>query len=305
MEYSFEDFSDASKQTNISIFTDVEDTSPKDMPLEFWLLNTINPQDEDLKAKVLKYRNTFDKSIKTSLPCATISASFDKKRSLDNIKKKNKLICIDVDRHTKSKKRKCNECVDMTLVKEMFAMHPCTYYCGLSVGGDGIYAIIRIEDENQLGKYFKMFEESLARIGINIDVSCKDYTRLRFYSYDPNAYFNPDALYYKAPKELVKKEVKTQNGYGLSDVEKVEKVISLIEEANMDITCNYDHWIKVGAALYEGFGDSGIDYFHRVSSNYPDYDAKETNKKWESCRRMNKIKLSAFFWVANEYGIRY
>ena len=295
------------KLTKISIFNNVEDTVPKDFYLESWLLNTIEPSEEDsyLKEKVLKYRESFDPEIKKSLPCCTVSSTFQGKRSLDNIKQKNKLICLDIDRHTKSKKRKCNECVDMLLVKELFSQHPCTIYCGLSVSGDGIYAILRIEDENKLQEFFSMFEESLARIGINIDASCKDYTRLRFYSYDPDAYFNPKALYYAAPKVKEPPVIKPTSSYSISDAEKVEKIIKILEETNMDITQSYEDWVKIGAALYEGFGDSGNGYFHRVSSFYPDYEFKATERKWANCRTMNKIKLAAFFYVANSYGVRY
>ena len=54
MEINFEDFVDV-KKTEISIFSNVEDNVPKSMPLEYWLLNTIKPQDEDLKNKVKDY----------------------------------------------------------------------------------------------------------------------------------------------------------------------------------------------------------------------------------------------------------
>lgn len=293
------------KTTQISIFKGVEDNVPKDFELEAWLLNTINPIDENLKESVLKYRETFDPQIKKELPCCTISASFKDRRSLDNIVRKNKLICLDVDRHTKSKKKKCNLCVDMLLVKEMFMEHPCTLYVGKSVSGDGIYAIIRIYDEERLVEYFENFKESLSRIGVNIDESCKDYTRLRIYSYDPDAYFNPDALYYRLPKK--KEEKKPVHGVHISksDAEKVEKIIQVLESTSMDITQSYEDWVKIGAALYNGFGDSGITYFHKVSSFYSDYDPKETDRKWEQCKRMTKIKMNSFFYVADSYGVRY
>lgn len=291
--------------TEISIFANVEDVVPKTMYLESWLANTIHPNDADLKEKVLKYRETFDPEIKKSLPCCTISATFEGKRSLDNIKKKNRFICLDIDRHSKSKKRKCNQCVDMLLVKELFMAHPCTLYCGLSVSGDGIYAIIKIEDENKLTDFFNMFDESLSRIGINIDASCKDYTRLRFFSYDPDAYFNPNALQYAAPKEKIPPKLKPTNSYSISDAEKVEKIIKVLEDTHMDITQSYEDWVKIGAALYEGFGDTGNDYFHRISSFYPDYDYKATERKWNNCKKMNKIKLDSLFYVASSYGVRY
>lgn len=291
-------------ETEISMFYDVKDVIPKYYTLEAWLEQTINPPVE-LEEAVLKYRETFDKKLKEDLPCCTISAAFNEKRSLDNIKHKNKLICIDIDRHTKSKKKKCNLCIDMLLVKEMFINHPCTVYCGYSVSGDGIYAILRIHNENELEKYFNLFKENLSRLGINIDDVCKDYTRLRFFSVDREAYYNPDALYYKAPEEKKERKPTPKEYISKTDTEKVEKIIEIINQTGIDITQSYEDWVKVAAALNDGFGDTGLQYFHQVSMNHPDYDPKETDKKYFNCSKMNKIKLAAFFYVANSYGVRY
>jgi hypothetical protein len=301
---NFEDIENY-QETPVSLFRNVEDNAPKEFTLERWLLNTINPVDQDLKEKVEQYRETYDKEIKKKLPCITISATFNGRRSLDNIVQKNKLICIDVDRHSKSKKKKCNLCVDMLLVKEMFMAHPCTLYCGKSVGDDGIYAIIRIEEEERLSEYFDYFRDSFARIGVNIDESCKDYTRLRIFSYDPEAYFNPKALLYRLPKKEPEKKPQRKEHISQTDAEKVEKIIAVLEQTSMDITQSYEDWIKIGAALNDGFGDMGRDYFHKISSFYSDYDYKETEKKWGQCQKMTKIKLAALFYVASSYGVRY
>lgn len=286
------------------MFRTVKDKIPEYYTLDDWLLQTINPP-PDLEKAIETYRRTFDKSIKEDLPCCTISAAFHTERNLNNIKHKNNFICLDIDRTTKAKKKRCNQCIDMLLVKEFFMNHPCTYYCGYSCGGDGVYVILRIHDENKLAEYFEYFRNQLSRIGINIDESCKDYTRLRFFSVDKEAYYNPDAKFYKLEE---KKEVKpSARHFGItkSDTDKVEKIIELINSTGMDITQSYDDWVKVGAALYDGFGDTGLTYFHQVSSNHPEYDPREVDKKYHSCSKMNKIKLAAFFYVASSYGLRY
>ena len=288
----------------VSIFKHVKDNIPKEYDLDVWLQATINPNPE-LEQAVEEYRKTHDKQLKNRLPCVTISASFHTERNLNNVIQQNNLICIDVDRYSKSKKKKCNMCVDMLLVKEMFMSHPSTLYTGYSCGGDGVYAIIKIADAQQLPKYFEHFRNNLSRIGINIDESCKDYTRLRFFSVDRQAYYNPDATVYKiAEPKPIQKPVA---GFHISktDIEKVEKIIEIIQHNGIDITGSYDDWVKIGAALADAFGDSGIDYFHAVSSQHPEYDYKETVNKFNSCKKLNRIKLSSFFYVADSYGIRY
>lgn len=291
--------------TEISLFSDVGDTTPKDFYLEKWLFQTLNPIDET-EDKVNSYRETFDKKIKETIPCVTISASFGNYRNLENIKKKNRLICIDIDRYTKSKRKKCNTCVDMQLAKELFMQHPSTLYTGFSCSGDGIYAILRIYDAEKLDEYFEYFKEKFARIGLNIDESCKDYTRLRFFSVDKEAYFNPNAKYYKIP-EPKKTENRTGNGNSnhKDNQKKIEDLCDVIERAAIDITSSYDDWMKIGAALYNEFGDYGISYFHRISKFHPDYSVKECEKKFNQCRRVTSVKINTLFYIASSYGVRY
>lgn len=289
--------------TEISIFKDVSDIEPKPFHLEKWLFQTRKPF-KDVLSNIENYRNTFDKKLKESLPCCTISASFDKVRNLGNIKKKNNVICIDIDRFTKSKRRKCNTCVDMQLVKEMFAEHPSTLYAGFSCSGDGVYAILRIFDSEKLDEYFEHFKEKFARIGLNIDESCKDYTRLRFFSVDEDSYFNPNAKMYKIP-EKKKEEKKSETQSVLDNRDKIEQLCQVIEKNVIDITSSYDDWIKIGAGLYNEFGDQGIEYFHRISKYHPDYSVKECERKFNQCRKMSGIKLNTLFYIASSYGVRY
>lgn len=293
----------------ISYFKDVKDTKPKDFDLDEWLLNTINPP-ADLKGKVSKYRKLQSKNLKSQIPCVTISATFKKVRNLKHIKKKNPFIVLDIDRFAKSKTAPCNLCLDFEKAKELFSSFPSCYYVGYSVSSDGkeikdgLYAVIKLKKGTPLKKAFKHFKKRLQRVGINIDASCKDYTRLRFFSVDKNAYYNKNAKAFSIPK---KRKIKASNSGVVSktDTDKVEAIIGLIEQNSIDITSNYQDWIKVAGALYNAFGENGRDYFHRVSRFYPDYKAKATNRKFDNCTNMKSVNLSSFFYVADKNGIRY
>jgi hypothetical protein len=297
-------------KTKISFFNNVSDTQPKSMSLDNWLSKTINPDDK-LKKQVLKYRLLKSDNLKRQIPCVTISASFKKVRNLDNIKKKNQFIVLDIDRFAKSKTAKCNLCLDFERTKKMFMNFPSCYYVGYSVSSngndsqDGMYAIIKLKKGTSLIKAFKHFKKRLQRIGINIDESCKDYTRLRFFSYDPNAYYNPEASEFKIPKKQKIRPSKNKGNASKTDTQKVETIISLIESNAIDITGNYEDWYKIAGALYNAFGEKGRDYFHRISKYYHSYSEKETNKKFSNCMNMKKVTLSSFFHVASNNGIRY
>jgi len=290
---------------NISYFDNVEDTIPKDYDLDDWLKLTINPPN-DLEEKVNEYRETLDKEVKQQLPCVTISASFKNYRNLQNLYKRNNFICIDVDRFSKSKKAKSNPCIDMLLAKELFMQHPCTYYCGYSASGSysGLYVILRINNPKLFDEYFLYFQDMLSRKGINIDNACKDVTRLRFFSVDKEAYYNPDALFYRMPSEIPK-PIEKKVHVNITDLEKVEKIIEQIKRNSIDITSNYEDWIRLAASLYSLFGESGHAYFQTISSFHPEYSYKKTEDKFNSCKKLSNTKINAFFGIATDYGLRY
>lgn len=288
------------KKIKVSYFKRASDTVPKKTDLDKWLKNTISPP-EDLKKQVEKFRHTKSKSAKLAIPCITISATFKDKRNLDNIIAKNGLICLDIDKDS-------NPIANMNLVKDFFKKHPSTMYSGFSVSEKGIYVIIKISKEKELIKYFKYFRNKLRTIGINIDESCKDYTRLRFFSVDENAYYNPEAKPFRIPKKVKPKKTNTPTNdteASKTNLNKVEKVVQLIEGNAIDITSDYNDWVKIAGSLYNAFGESGRQFFHRVSKYNHGYKFKTADQKFDNCRKMSRLNLSSFFFIANSYGIRY
>jgi hypothetical protein len=279
----------------ISIFENVRSNVPHDYDLDDWLRHTICPKGR-LKRSIDIYRNTFSKKDKKALPCVTVSARFTKWREEKNIVEKMPFICLDIDRKT-------NQCVSMLLVKELFMNHPCCYYTGYSTSIDGVYAIMKIRDPEKLDKYFKYFESSLKKIGINIDQSCKDYARLRFFSFDSEAYHNTEAKAFNLKKPAAKK---SYNNYTItSESEKVDKLIDELNKFSIDITSNYEDWIKIAGALNSEFGENGRGYFHNISKYHKDYSVKGADKKYDSCKKMNKTNLGSLFKIASDYGARY
>lgn len=280
----------------VSYFKSVSDTKPKDIKLDSWLKDTINPP-ALLERQVDKYRTTKSKAQKTKIPCVTISATFKSVRNLDNIKNKNELICLDIDKDL-------NPVADMIAVKEFFKKHESTFFVGFSVSENGVYAIIKVSKKKPLIDYFEYFKEKLKNVGITIDESCKDYTRLRFFSVDKNGYYNPKAKTFEIPKKPKVKKSKLK-GDSKTNLNKVEAVVQLIEQNAIDVTSDYNDWVKIAGALYNAFGEVGRQYFHRVSKYNHDYKEKATDAKFDNCRNMSRITLSTFFYIADSYGIRY
>lgn len=312
----------------VSFFNNAEDAIPKNYDLFKWLEETINPP-AHLKDIVLKYRETLLRKDKINLPCITISANFHTRRELSNIYQKNSLICIDIDRFSKSKKKTQNPCINFELAKEFLSNNPSCIYVGYSSsGGDvgGLYAIFRIAEADRLEEYFEAFKTSLQRNGINIDESCKDYTRCRFFSYDPEAYFNPNAKAFKlsppAPTTEQQKPLSNSNNYNkpqhhnnnnqqrqynnniAMDADKIYKIIQQCEARFIDITSDYNDWITIAGALYNTFMEDGRGFFHRLSALNGGYNQKECDKKFNSCKRMS-ANMGSIINIAHKYNIRY
>ena len=284
----------------VSQYSHVEDNFSKDYDLDTWLRQTIDPP-VTLLNKVENYRQTLSKEDKNKLPLITVSANFKGIRSTENVNEHLPFICLDIDRTTKKKRGKCNTCIDMQLVKEMFMEHPSTYFCGNSVSDDGVYAILKLKEVGKLDKYFYMLQEKLNRIGINIDEVCKDITRLRFFSHDSEAYYNINAVPLSLPVE--RKEFINTMHYDNDDFSKVERLCKLIEMHSIDITSGYDDWIKIGSVLNNNFGERGRVLFHRISKFHSEYKTDTCDRKYDNCSKMNLNNIGLIVNLCKDYGL--
>lgn len=289
----------------VSLFNNVQDTIPKDISLLEWLKMTKEPP-ENYRTFVSKYQETMERKDKVKIPCITIHASFKNKREQENIKQKNNLICIDID-------RKENKCIDMQMAKELLSTHPSTLYAGFSVSGseNGVFAILVLKENDRLQDYFEYFLKSFAKIGINIDEKCKDYARCRFFNIDEDAYINTEAKPFaiqvksKSQPQPQPEEKPITDSQRITNADKVYRVIEQIEQHGIDITADYNDWVKIGAALAREFGEDGRSMFHRISNKHSQYKIRDCDAKFDSCKRMNKITLSSLFYIAESYGIKY
>ena len=85
----------------------------------------------------------------------------------------------------------------------------------------------------------------------------------------------------------------------------VEIVIQRIESSHTDITNNYSDWRDIGFAFADEFGESGRDYYHRISRFYPVYSYAECDKQFDKCLKAkgHGITIKTFFHLAQQAGI--
>ena len=127
-------------------------------------------------------------AMKKSLPAATVSGVFHPTRRADNLVKHSGFISIDID-------GKENPGVSLDDMRTALICRPYVAYAAISVSGNGMFAIIPIArtDNEGHGAHFDALKEEFAQYGIKLDASCRDTSRLRFLSYDPEAYINENA----------------------------------------------------------------------------------------------------------------
>jgi len=65
----------------------------------------------------------------------------------------------------------------------------------------------------------------------------------------------------------------------------------------------YSDWIRVGMALYSGFGEDGKELWQLFLAN-PHYrdTQREMDAHWRSFRRVRSISLETLFYLGGKYG---
>ena len=239
----------------VSAYKNYYSKDPKTVNLLKWL------NSDKYADKVLEVRKETDKSkrdsLKSQLPVITVSGLFDGRGS-DKLIKHSGLIAIDIDYdHNR-------DIINFGDLKKEISKLDEIAYCGLSVSGNGYFCIIKIADPDDHISHFNAIYEDFKE-WINIDQSCSDVSRLRGYSYDPEAYFNHDAETYSKKLEsekilLPESKLNQDLAYELS---KVESLIKQIEQKGVCILAPQsdgkggyiNYFENVMVSLFNTFGE--------------------------------------------------
>ena len=79
--------------------------------------------------------------------------------------------------------------------------------------------------------------------------------------------------------------------YAGNDEEFVENIVHAIEDAQIDITGEYMEWVSLGFSLCN-LGESGRQYFHRISQFHLGYDFAECDAKYTELLARNDGRTS-------------
>lgn len=258
---------------------------------------------------------------KEQLHLASIGGNFANGGKSEELLEASNCICLDIDKckpykaalyAARGEEVPNAHITDWEALKWRLSKIPYIAYIGLSVSGNGIYCIIPIADYHHhaeawdalsylFKKYFK----------IEIDRQTRDLARPRFASYDPQPYVNAQAQVFEGVLRPQRTTATPTRNYAhhhrpATDTEvAVLKCVEEIERRCLDITSDYGEWVDIAAALYNGLGDVGKEYYLRLSRFHDRFSERETEYKWQKNKNRPSVGIGTFFKICSDNGIRY
>lgn len=240
------------------------------------------------------------RTLKAKLPAITPAGEFSR-RCNTGLLRYSGFVCIDIDGKDNP------DITDFETVKTNLADFPGLAYAGLSVGGNGLYLIIRIATPENYAGHLNAITTDLYRRGIIVDRSCKDIARLRGISFDPAPVLNPSvSAYARIEDEPPEPITHCPTPEASTDTaRRVSALVEIIETNGIDITEHYGDWFAIGQSLAAEFGEAGRGWFHTVSAQSPKYRADACDKQYTRCMRTcARMSIATFFWHCKHHGIR-
>jgi predicted P-loop ATPase len=249
-------------------------------------------QDPILQLRRLQPGPEYDKA-KDSLPYVTISGNFIE-RNNKGINKHSGFICMDIDKLYET----------VLDVKSELCCDNYFHAVFLSCSGTGLCAVAKINPKAHLESFNFLSEHLFEKYGLNCDEKCKDVSRPRYVSYDPDIYINPTSQL--CPVNPIakthKKPINTNYVFAEDDF---NHIVKQVEAKRLDLTADYDNWVKCGFALVNKFGEVGRSYFHALSQFNSGYNQAKTNKKFDHLLKTTdgKISIGFIYYLAKQNGL--
>ena len=239
------------------------------------------------------------RALKAKLPAITPAGEFSK-RCNTGLLRYSGFLCVDIDG------KDSPDISDFEAVKKSLAGFPGLAYAGLSVGGNGLYLLIRVATPRNYAGHLNAITADLSRYGIIADKSCKDIARLRGVSFDAAPILNPTVSAYtriqadrpEPAAHCPGQEATTDTGRRVSDL------VATIKANGINITEYYGDWFAIGQSLAAEFGEAGRGWFHTVSAQSTKYKAAECDRQYTRClQACARVTIATFFWYCKQYGI--
>jgi len=266
----------------------------QDIPLETYFDNI---KDGFWQDEVLAYRTgKIDKTqLRGVTPCGTFT-----KRAANAIKEPSGTIAIDIDKHDQIDGLRLDH-VRVRLMQDGYtqAVHES------ASGNGGMVVYVKIDPKRHKDAFLGLERHFANEYGVIIDKSCKDVSRFRFVSYDPDLYYNARS---KTFKTYLKKEEKPNPNRAtyIHTSEDLDHVWQQIAQNGYDICPDYYDWLRCAMALSNHYGgQKGLDLFHLVSQNSAKYDGKKCDDQYAAVSKAqySDVSIGTLLYLAKDAGV--
>ena len=146
------------------------------------------------RLKALPGHEAEAQAVKDSMPCIVPAGICRGGHAVQCLLVHSALLCIDLD-HTGDRTRE---------VLELTRSLPFTCISFISISGEGIKVLVRIRKEDVQEDYARLYSVVGSAVSTYVrhpyDEKCKILTQPCFYSYDPEAYWNAEAVAFQMPE---------------------------------------------------------------------------------------------------------
>lgn len=224
----------------------------------------------------------------------------------------NPLICIDID-------GKDNPRYNVDQLKRMAINWPYAMFAATSCGGRGVYWLVPLPDdaidEARFKGYFNAIRRHLLQVaGIVIDKTCSNSNRGRYLSYDDEAVVNHRALVWRdcqpdAPEDRAEDiaSLSLSRSSDLRQLWRIDAIVRQCEERGEYLAESSGEWFGIAAALANGLGECGRDYFLRMSAIWEYQTGRpqriNPNATFTRALKRGRAPLNYFFSLAKQCGI--
>jgi len=273
-----------------SFFNHVRDTDCSNTSTITDVYNSIQKGEwEDLVLRVRASKTDQEKrDFKSKLPAFTTSGIFNS-RTDKGLVQHSGLIAIDFDNISFEQ--------SAPLRKDRYS------FSGfVSASGYGYCIIVKIPPDKHRESFRQLSEYYYATYGIQVDASGINESRLRYVSYDPEAFINYNASLF-IPKSAQKP--KKQPTFVPCTVSDFEEAVTYICTNGIDITQTYEDWLYLSFAIESEFKESGRHYFHAISQMSAKYDAVRCDKQYTHSLNHagSGVSIGTFWHLCRKYNV--
>jgi len=228
---------------------------------------------------------------KDNAPAVTLSGVFGENKSNESLIEHSGFICIDVD-----SKDQIAEVGKMLLSKD-----PYTYAIHDSISGNGGFIIlVKIDPVKHLDAFLGLEKYYFDNYKIVIDKSCKNVSRLRFVSYDPDLLINEKSKVFKL---YLKKAEKKAENKPLIIKKDFDRIVN--EASQMNLFDSYHDYIRCCFALVNEFKEDGRKYFHKLCQSSSKYKFEDADKDYSKVLKSDKggFHIGSLYRIFKQNGI--